>query len=114
MDFEKTSRRSFIKKTTALAVGIASATFFSGIANAMDYSEKCERASDPLFDPGIGGGGFCFTIYSCTDRYGITSTKYLGSKCPAIDGNSTNEDWNTYLACQALPLRSRPTSGCGD
>lgn len=34
MEFENISRRSFIKKTTVLTVGVASITLFSGLVNA--------------------------------------------------------------------------------
>lgn len=48
MDFDKLSRRDFLKKTTVLAVGVASATLFSGLVNAETYTSdpdtyKCKK-----------------------------------------------------------------------
>jgi hypothetical protein len=43
MSFENTSRRSFMKKTTALAVGISATTLFSGLAHATGTSASCAR-----------------------------------------------------------------------
>lgn len=39
MIFEDSTRRSFLKKTTALAVGISATTLFSGLAHAADSGE---------------------------------------------------------------------------
>jgi hypothetical protein len=36
MDIQNSSRRSFMKKTTALAVGISATTLFSGLVHAAD------------------------------------------------------------------------------
>ncbi len=46
MDFNQLSRRDFLKKTTVLAVGVASVTLFSGLVNALGagYAKLCESA----------------------------------------------------------------------
>jgi len=42
MNFENTTRRNFLKKTTALTVGISATTLFSGLAHAAIASGKCQ------------------------------------------------------------------------
>lgn len=41
MDFQNSTRRSFVKKTTALAVGIPTVTLFSGLLFANPQSSSC-------------------------------------------------------------------------
>lgn len=107
MNFENVSRRSFLKKTSALAVGIASATIFSGIVNAADLTAYC---GDPVvtaywLNPQVGTNGEnqCWTEADCNGVPLLYSTTI----CPNAD-----EDYETWLACVSLEAKSLPNTQC--
>ena len=48
MDFEKLSRRNFLKKTTSLAVGVAGFPLFCGLVNAEESSSCVQGSQCPI------------------------------------------------------------------
>lgn len=68
MEIQNTTRRSFMKKTTALAVGISATTLFSGLVHAEVHSrpggKSCQAEDLP------------FTILSCVTGMGTDGKLY--------------------------------------
>ena len=70
MDFENLSRRSFIKRTSALAAGVAAPVLFSGLAIASPgYYEDCYWGPMYYIYEFLGGSpytyGQCFRAMMC-------------------------------------------------
>lgn len=83
MDLENLSRRTFIKRTTVLTVGISTATLFSGLVDAavLEYGKKpsstCKDADTKgypakfwYFYPTRGGKAHCYKEYKCPTASG--------------------------------------------
>lgn len=74
MIFENSSRRSFLKKSTALAVGVTAAALFTGLVNAQSYEPYVDDQGNCIFDMQERLGRLCgYTragLYSfmCDDR----------------------------------------------
>lgn len=78
MDLENLTRRSFLKKTTVLTVGVASMTLFSGLVNAEDeYDDDCTQAEmnsavgigtiEPTAEDSNGKDTKCEQTLTCAD-----------------------------------------------
>lgn len=85
MDLENISRRSFLKKTTVLTVGVASMTLFSGLVNAAT-AYTCAPTGDWYLDQaGFGQGhAICWNagiqyVNSQAEHHDVTCEKQL---CP--------------------------------
>jgi hypothetical protein len=66
MNFEELSRRSFIKTTTVLAVGVASVTLFAGLAHAAAYAQCSPKNQQWRYDP--RDGGYCWIQVECNGK----------------------------------------------
>jgi hypothetical protein len=100
MDLENISRRSFLKKTTVLTVGVASMTLFSGLVNATavyrperptcTFTNQTECKEQSFFDL----NGILQTVWLCTvdcvtiGGLGEPCKKNIGVVC---DSNSKPE-----------------------
>lgn len=69
MEFENISRRSFLKKTTVLTVGVASMTLFSGLVNA---------------ETGSGSGAICQINTAYNPNLECEPYNSLFSKCDDV------------------------------
>ncbi|MEO5916369.1 MAG: twin-arginine translocation signal domain-containing protein [Luteolibacter sp.] len=103
MNIQNTTRRSFMKKTTALAVGISVTTLFSGLVHGMIVSKldtglACQRKDVVLnhlncFSQAGGDGKY---YYTCTGNGGQT---IQCKENPDIVGDITYDNPEDWIWC---------------
>ncbi len=99
MDIKNTTRRSFIKKTTALGVGISAATLFSGLVHASGAASSYTGTGKSCHNGSIAQtSNQCVTdssgYWTCTGPGGVTAQ--CGQYDPSNPGTPPNGTGNVW------------------
>lgn len=117
MDLENISRRSFLKKTTVLTVGVASVTLFSGLVMASDvggyngYQYAC-------YNPEIGDNYLATQVYGtgqnqCWQSATCGGEEYVVATWECPDPSAGESAYNDWLNnCASLEARSMDKPIC--
>lgn len=121
MNIEKLSRRSFLKRTTVLTVGIASVTLLSGLVNAEEFyyvdngniacvTVERDTAEGPYLNRSpLDVSNKCFSVVTCTDLNGNGYfASFAVTPCPLYE-----EDPVRWAECSFYPERSKIPPHCG-